>query len=74
MTENFPLYDDAGISDYYSEFTVSLLSLFWESKSFLLFLRKWKNTFIDYVLTLCFNGFSFLTMSHFEEYLIMHRY
>lgn len=29
MTENFPLYDDAGISDlYYSEFTVRLLSLF----------------------------------------------
>ena len=74
MTENFPLYD-AGISDlYYSEFTVRLLSLFWESKSFLLFLRKWKNTFIDYVLILCFNGFSFLTMSHFEEYLIMWRY
>lgn len=60
MTETFPLCDDAGIFDlYYSKFTVKLLSLFWESKSFLLFLRKWKNTFIDYVLSSHLNGFNF---------------
>lgn len=60
ITETFPLCDDAGIFDlHYSKFTVRLLSLFWESKPFLLFLRKWKNTFIDYVLTSRLDGFNF---------------
>lgn len=48
MTANLPLGDHAGIFDHHCpEFTVRLFSLFRESISFLLLLRKWESAVID---------------------------
>lgn len=67
---NLPLGGHAGVFDgHCPEFTLRLLSLFRESVSFLLFLRKRERTVIGR-FKLKKNGFVFQTVPRFEEYLI----